>query len=75
MGLRDGDNAVGGLSHLLPMLPGGQRQHIAAPGLYLHDIAHGFLKELGIGAQSHHQGTLLDEADGAVLELAGSIGL
>ena len=75
MGLRDGDNAVGGLSHLLSMLPGGQCQHIAAPGLYLHDIAHGLLKELGIGPQGHHQSTFLDQTDGAVLEFAGGIGL
>ena len=75
MSLRNGDDAVGSLPHFLPVGPGGQSQYVATPGLHLHNIAHGLLKELGIGAQCHHQSALLNEADGTVLELTGGVGL
>ena len=75
MDLRNGDNAIGGLPHLLAMIPGGKRQHIAAPGFHLHNITHGLLKKLCVGTQGHHQCAFLNKADGAVLKFAGSVSL
>ena len=75
MHLRHGDDGVGVLLHLGPEGLGGQRQHLGAPGLHLHHVAHGLVEQRRIGAQGHHQCPLLDQGDGAVLELAGGVGL
>ena len=53
----------------------GEAQHVGPPALHLHHVAHGLVKELDIAGQGHHQGARLDEGDGAVLELAGRVGL
>ena len=75
MHLRHGDDGVGVLLHLGPEGLGGQRQHLGAPGLHLHHVAHGLVEQRRVGTQGHHQCPLLDQGDGAVLELAGGVGL
>ena len=75
MGLRHGDNRVGGLLHPLPEPFRGDGQHRGPPGLHLHHVAHGLVKEGGIGPQGHHQRPRLDEGDGPVLQLSGGVGL
>ena len=75
MGIRNGHDRAGGLRHLLPAALRGQGQHVGPPGFHLHHIAHSLFKQPAIGAQRHHQGAVLNQADGAVLQLAGGIGL
>ena len=63
------------LRHLPGMALGGQGQHLGAPGLHLHHVAHGLVEQRAIGAQGNDQRALLNEGDGAVLQLAGGVGL
>ena len=52
-----------------------QRQHVRAAALDLHHVAHGLVEELTVSTQRKHQRPVLNEGDGAVLQLAGGIGL
>ena len=54
---------------------GGQGQHLRAPGLHLHYVAHSLVEQRHVGGGGDDRRPLLDEGDGAVLQLAGGIGL
>jgi len=56
-------------------VPGGDTQHHRASGLDLLDIAHHFFKQAVIGADGDHQGAILDEGNGAMLQFTAGVGL
>ena len=75
MGLRDGDDRIGVLLHIRPAVLRGKRQHVGPPGAHLQHVGHGLVKQLPIGPQGHHQRAVLNQADGAVFEFPGGVGL
>ena len=64
---------VGILDIVVPVA--GQAHEIGAAGLALGHVADGFLIEIALRQNADDQGVVLDQADGAVLHLAGGIGL
>ena len=75
MDIRNGHNHGHMAAHLLGVALGGQSQDVGAPGLYLHHVAHGLVKQRAIGAQGDDQSAVHNEGDGAVLQLAGGVSL
>lgn len=73
--LRHRQHSVCPGQHSLPVGLGGQGQDAGAPGLYLHHVAHSLVKQRPVGAQGDNRRSLLDQGDGAVLQLAGGIRL
>ena len=53
----------------------GQAQDVRPPGLHLFDIGHGLVKQGWDGGHCHHQSAPLNEGDGPMLQLSGSISL
>ena len=51
----------------------GQGQYLCATGLHLHHIAHGLVKQRGIRPQRNDQRAILNEGNGAMLQLAGGV--
>lgn len=52
------------------MALGREGEHLRAARLHLDDVAHGLVEERAIGAEGDDESPLLNEGDGAVLELA-----
>ena len=71
----NGEDVIDGLCHFAAVALRGECQHIRAAGLNLNDVAHRLIKERTVGAQRDDERAVLDERDGAVLQLAGGVGL
>ena len=54
---------------------GSQAHEVGSPALALHHVADGFLVQGALGQHTDDQGPRLDEADGAMLQFAGGVGL
>ena len=54
---------------------GGQSHEVGTSGFAFQKIAQGFLIEFLLGQYAHHQGARFNQADGAVLQLSGGVGL
>ena len=75
MDVRDGHGAVHQGVQLLPVAGGRDANDVRAPGLDLLHVAHQLVKQGMPAGQSHHQGAVLNEGDGPVLQLAGGVRL
>ena len=73
--LRHGQHPLHTAVHPLRAALGGERQHMGASRLHLHHVAHGLVEQRHIGGGGNDRRPLLDEGDGAVLQLAGGVGL
>ena len=57
------------------LAPHSDAQHHRAPGFYLPDIAHHLVEELLVGGDGDDQRPVLQQGDGAMLQLPGGVGL
>ena len=74
VGLRDVGDEVGSVFNVV-MTVGGQAHQVCAAALALDHIADSFFVEVALGQDTDDQGAVLDEADGAVLQLTRGVGL